>query len=87
MDEPDFRAGRLSIRYLEDHLELGAEERLDEGLVQAVAAAAALLEDRERGRRSPRIRARDAAPSTLARHARALGRTPHGGSPLVSPRW
>ena len=61
MDEPDFRAGRLSIRYLEDHPELGAEERLEEGLVQAVAAAAALLEDRERGRRSPRIGARDAA--------------------------
>jgi acetyl-CoA carboxylase biotin carboxylase subunit len=49
MDEPDFRAGRLSIRYVEEHPELtgGAS---DPRVVEAVAVAAALLEEEARAR-------------------------------------
>jgi acetyl-CoA carboxylase, biotin carboxylase subunit len=52
MDEPDFREGRLSIRYLEEH-----EERLlspveDEERLRAAALAAALLEEGRRERQS-----------------------------------
>src|SRR5690606_3553106 len=47
MDEPDFRAGRLSIRYVEDHPELAAAPP-DGDLVRAAAVAAALLEEEER---------------------------------------
>jgi acetyl-CoA carboxylase biotin carboxylase subunit len=47
MDEPDFRAGNLTIRYLEDHPDI-----LDGGLSEpehrAAAVAAALLEDQDR---------------------------------------
>ncbi len=48
MDEVDFRAGNLSIRYLEDHPDLmdGTEE---EALLMAAAVTAALLEEEERG--------------------------------------
>jgi acetyl-CoA carboxylase, biotin carboxylase subunit len=48
MDEPDFRAGRLDIRYLERHEEelLGAGH--DEETLRAVALAAALLEEEAR---------------------------------------
>jgi len=50
MDEEDFRAGRLSIRYVEEHPELtdGAE---DPGTIEAAAVAAALLEEQARRRR------------------------------------
>ncbi|HEX6941209.1 MAG TPA: acetyl-CoA carboxylase biotin carboxylase subunit [Longimicrobiales bacterium] len=51
MEEPDFRAGRLDIRYLEKHpglLEAGA----DEESLRAAALAAALLEEEERQRRA-----------------------------------
>ncbi len=57
MDEPDFRAGRLSIRYLDEHPALlvqpdGAE------LLRAAAVVAALLEDQRRERhRTQRIAA------------------------------
>ena len=55
MDEPDFRAGRLSIRYVDDHAEL-AREAPEESLVRAAAVAAALLEDEDRRRdRTPRV--------------------------------
>ena len=37
MDEGDFRAGRLSIRYLEDHPELMAAEE-DEMVLRAAAS-------------------------------------------------
>jgi acetyl-CoA carboxylase biotin carboxylase subunit len=51
MDEPDFRAGRLDIRYLEEHEAglLAAES--DEETLRAAALAAALLEDERRSRR------------------------------------
>jgi acetyl-CoA carboxylase biotin carboxylase subunit len=51
MKEPDFRAGRLSIRYVEEHPELndGAD---DAPTIEAVAVAAALLEDASRARGS-----------------------------------
>ena len=55
MDEPDFRAGRLSIRYVDDHAEL-AHEAPEESVVRAAAVAAALLEDEDRLRhRTPRV--------------------------------
>jgi acetyl-CoA carboxylase biotin carboxylase subunit len=48
MDEPDFRAGRLSIRYLEDHPNLLNGDH-DEKVLQAAAVTAALLEEAQRG--------------------------------------
>ncbi|MBI4539956.1 MAG: acetyl-CoA carboxylase biotin carboxylase subunit [Gemmatimonadetes bacterium] len=56
MDEPDFRAGRLSVRYLDEHPELLRDDVSDEE-ARAVALAAALLEDDDRARRrTPRLR-------------------------------
>ena len=55
MDEADFRAGDLSIRYVEDHPDLAQAPPPDE-LVRAAAVAAALLEDASRRRyRTPRV--------------------------------
>ena len=55
MDDPDFRAGHLSIRYVDDHAEL-AHELPEESVVRAAAVAAALLEDEDRRRHSvPRV--------------------------------
>lgn len=54
MDEAEFRAGTLSIRYLEEHAELLEEDGAEEELV-AAAIAAALLEDEHRRSRAPRI--------------------------------
>jgi acetyl-CoA carboxylase biotin carboxylase subunit len=52
MDEADFRAGRLDIKYLEKHeAELLGESR-DEELIRAAALAAALLEEERRNQRS-----------------------------------
>jgi acetyl-CoA carboxylase, biotin carboxylase subunit len=60
MAEEDFRAGRLTIRYVEEHPELtdGAE---DEALLGAAAVAAALLEDGARSRET-QPGTRDGAP-------------------------
>jgi len=49
MDEADFRAGDLSIRYLEDHPDLMQGEE-GEAVLQAAAVTAALLEEEQRGR-------------------------------------
>ena len=54
MEEPDFRAGALSIRYLEEHPELTEVADREEDIV-AAAIAAALLEDDSRRHRAPRI--------------------------------
>ena len=54
MEEPDFRAGNLSIRYLEEHPELAEAADSEEELV-AAAIAAALLEDENRRHHAPRI--------------------------------
>jgi acetyl-CoA carboxylase, biotin carboxylase subunit len=55
MDEPDFRAGTFSIRYLDEHTELLESDTSEEAL-RAAALAAALLEDEDRLRhRIPRI--------------------------------
>ncbi len=55
MAEPDFRAGRLSIRYVEEHPGLVNGEH-DEDVLRAAAVAAALLEEDDRRRqRTPRI--------------------------------
>jgi acetyl-CoA carboxylase biotin carboxylase subunit len=55
MVEPDFRAGNVNIRYIDEHPELlacGADERT----LRAAALGAALLEDEARtGRAAPRI--------------------------------
>jgi acetyl-CoA carboxylase, biotin carboxylase subunit len=48
MDEPDFRAGRLDIRYLERHEAALLGPRHDEETLRAAALAAALLEDEAR---------------------------------------
>lgn len=59
MDEPDFRSGALSVRYLEDHPALLGGEVSDEE-ARAVALAAALLEEDYRARHSmPRLGERD----------------------------
>jgi len=51
MDEPDFRAGRLTIRYLDEHEELLAAPPADEAL-RVAALAAALLEEERRTMRA-----------------------------------
>lgn len=73
MEEEDFRSGRLSIGYLEDHPELlEADEPADE-LVAAVIVAA-FLEEEYRGRRAPRILpAQGAAASAWRRSGRGWG--------------
>ncbi len=53
MREPDFRAGRIDILYLERHPEL-LERPNDDEAIRVVAIAAALLADRERRRRDVR---------------------------------
>jgi acetyl-CoA carboxylase biotin carboxylase subunit len=62
MDEPDFRAGRLDIRYLETHDGLLAAGPSDED-VRVAALAAALLEEERRQMRSVARPAAGAAPS------------------------
>ncbi len=52
MDEPDFRAGRLSTAYLAEHPEL-LRDRVSPGERDAAIAAAALLEHRRREERAP----------------------------------
>ncbi|MDZ7779917.1 MAG: acetyl-CoA carboxylase biotin carboxylase subunit [Gemmatimonadota bacterium] len=55
MAEPEFRAGDLSIRYLEEHPEVVEPERSDDVLT-AAAVGAALLEHEDRQRhRTPRV--------------------------------
>jgi len=55
MDEPDFRAGRLSTAYVDEHREL-LDGSLPEASLVAAVLAAALLEDEYRDRhRTPRI--------------------------------
>jgi acetyl-CoA carboxylase, biotin carboxylase subunit len=54
MEEPDFRSGDFSIRYLEDHPELLEPDESEDDMVTA-AIAAALLEDEHRRHRAPRI--------------------------------
>lgn len=55
MDEEDFREGRLTIRYLEEHPEI-LDGEIPEGEARAAALAAALLEEEDRQRhRAPRI--------------------------------
>lgn len=50
MEEPDFRAGRLSIRYLETHEAQLLSEGIDEEALRRVALLVALLEEESRGR-------------------------------------
>ena len=56
MDEPDFRAGDLDIRYLEKHEAALQDPPADEDTLRAVALAAALLEEERRNQRAvPRV--------------------------------
>ena len=72
MDEPDFRAGRISTRYLEEHPELFRDE-VPAATRTALVAAAALLEHTSRpGRAPPRIRR---TPTPLSQWARGLAVT------------
>ena len=67
MDEPDFRAGRVSTRYLEEHPELFQAE-VPASSRRALVAAAALLEHAAgSGRPPPRIRRRETALSPWTR--------------------
>jgi acetyl-CoA carboxylase biotin carboxylase subunit len=47
MDDPDFRAGALHIRYLDDHPHL-LNDPMENNVVRTAAVAAALLEDEDR---------------------------------------
>jgi acetyl-CoA carboxylase biotin carboxylase subunit len=74
MRESDFRDGRLSIRYLEDHPAL-AQSASEPGLTQAAAVAAALLEDAARSR------------PAAARPAAAAGAAANALSPWRAAGW
>jgi hypothetical protein len=52
MDEPDFRAGNLDIRYLEKHEAVLDGGTTDEDVLRAAALAGALLEEETRIRRA-----------------------------------
>jgi acetyl-CoA carboxylase biotin carboxylase subunit len=71
MDEPDFRAGRLDIRYLEKHDGLLSAGPSDED-VRMAALAAAMLEEERRQTRTV-ARPSGAAPSTAASGWRQMG--------------
>jgi len=71
MDEADFRAGRLDIKYLEKHEELLAAGPSDED-VRVAALAAALLEEERRQMRTV-ARPSSAAPSAGASGWRQMG--------------
>jgi acetyl-CoA carboxylase, biotin carboxylase subunit len=58
MDEADFRAGNLDIKYLEKHEAELMAAPTDEALIRAAALAAALLEEERRNQRAvPRVQA------------------------------
>ena len=60
MDEPDFRAGNIDIKYLDTH-DLLADEPSDEAIRVAALAAALLEEERRNQRNVPRVQASTAA--------------------------
>ncbi len=66
MDEPDFRSGDYSIRYLEEHPELLRHDHDEDTLVVA-AIASALLEDEYVRHRAPRIGASETRPMSTWR--------------------
>jgi acetyl-CoA carboxylase, biotin carboxylase subunit len=70
MDEPDFRAGRLDIRYLENHEAELLDIPVQDETLQLAALAAALLEEETRNRR--------VASRTPARPSRGSGWTGRG---------
>ncbi|MEX0907934.1 MAG: acetyl-CoA carboxylase biotin carboxylase subunit [Gemmatimonadota bacterium] len=65
MAEPDFRAGNVTIRYLEDHADL-LKAPLPDAVLRAAAVSAALLEDETRARRA----AQRVAPTDAGRQSR-----------------
>jgi acetyl-CoA carboxylase, biotin carboxylase subunit len=70
MEEPDYRSGDVSVRYIEEHPDLLEPDEPEEEMV-AAAIAAALLEDEHRKHRAPRIGSSGGTPlSTWRRSAR-----------------
>jgi acetyl-CoA carboxylase, biotin carboxylase subunit len=69
MDEPDFRAGRLTIRYVEEHPAL-LDGHTEEDVLRAVAVAAALLEE-DRRQRHRTVRIGDSSGSGMTAWRRA----------------
>ena len=69
MDEPDFRSGRLSVRYVEEHPDL-VDGHPGEDALRAVALTAALLEE-ERRRTQRTVRIADVPASGMTAWRRA----------------
>ena len=74
MDEPDFKRGHLSIRYLQEHPELLNESPIDPEVVRSIAIAGALLE------------AKDEQRTRLARTTPRLSRWQSDGMSSEPPR-
>ncbi|MBA4157822.1 MAG: acetyl-CoA carboxylase biotin carboxylase subunit [Gemmatimonadetes bacterium] len=74
MDEPDFRAARLDIRYLETHEQVLFGTAPDEELLRAAVLGAALIEEETRTRRSV-LRAQPSAGQTSGWKNRAEWRS------------
>ena len=71
MEEPDFRAGALSIRYIEDHPDL--LDGIDPGSLRAAAIAAVLLEEERRDTPTVPAGRADGPSVRLSDWQRALG--------------
>ena len=74
MDEPDFKRGHLSIRYLQEHPELLNESPIDPEVIRSIAIAGALLE------------AKDEQRTRLARTTPRLSRWQSDGMSSEPPR-
>ena len=74
MDEPDFKRGHLSIRYLQEHPDLLNESPVDPEVIRSIAIAGALLE------------AKDEQRTRLARTSPNLSRWQSEGMSSKSPR-
>ena len=83
MDDADFRRGAFDIQWLERRLASLVEARAPEAVVRVAAIAAALVADRDRGRRrngSVGVRARE------RRHLRVVGRSRPDGTDCAAGR-
>jgi acetyl-CoA carboxylase biotin carboxylase subunit len=70
MDEPDFRAGDLSIAYVEEHPDLLCTALGEQELVAAALAGALLEEEHRERHRAPRIASSQAGMSAWRASAR-----------------
>ena len=85
MDEPDFRAGRLSVRYLENHREMLVPTPPDAWRDVAVVAAALLEEEARAGVRPAAAGGTDGRPAGASRGRSAWQRTFWPGEPRSWP--